>query len=200
MAKGFPSSIIGPTRFWGRKHYAFALWGKWSQLCLVVVSAEFPGAPQLIGTRGHFRLWTRRIIITREPHEMRWRILAQRVLHPRYAHTTALKLRPYQETCLKSCLDALKEGSTKIGVSLPTGAGKTVVFVSLLERLQGLSRSPEATRSLVIVNSVELARQAAGQARKLVPHWTVEIEQGSRYTASGLADMYVMFAFLQPWH
>ena len=126
---------------------------------------------------------------------MRWRLLIPRALHIRRVHTSALKLRPYQETCLGSCLDALKEGSTKIGVSLPTGAGKTVVFVSLLERLQALSRNPQETRSLVIVNSVELARQAADQARKLFPHWTVEIEQGARYTASGLADVCVVFAF-----
>ncbi|KAF9650534.1 P-loop containing nucleoside triphosphate hydrolase protein [Thelephora ganbajun] len=123
---------------------------------------------------------------------MRWRLLTLRVLRLRHAHTSAPKrLRPYQETCLESCLDALKGGSTKIGVSLPTGAGKTVVFVSLLERLHALSTNPEATRSLVIVNSIELARQAADQARKHSPHWTVEIEQGARYTASGLADVTV---------
>jgi ATP-dependent helicase IRC3 len=128
---------------------------------------------------------------------MRWRLFIPKVPHLRYAHTTALKLRPYQETCLESCLDALKEGSTKIGVSLPTGAGKTVVFVSLLERLQGLSRSSGATRSLVIVNSVELARQAADQARKLFPQWTVEIEQGARYHATGLADLCVTLVYLE---
>ena len=126
---------------------------------------------------------------------MRWRLFISRVLHLRRTHTSALKLRPYQETCLESCLGALKEGSTKIGVSLPTGAGKTVVFVSLLERLQVLPGNSKATRSLVIVNSIELARQAADQARKLFPHWTVEIEQGARYTASGLADMCVASAF-----
>ena len=127
---------------------------------------------------------------------MRWRLPIPRVLRVRCAHASALKLRPYQETCLESCLDALKDGSTKIGVSLPTGAGKTVVFVSLLERLRALSGSPEATRSLVIVNSVELARQAADHARKLFPHWTIEIEQGARYTASGLADVCVEFFFV----
>lgn len=127
---------------------------------------------------------------------MRWRLLIPRALHLRRVHTSTLKLRPYQETCLESCIDALKEGSTKIGVSLPTGAGKTVVFVSLLERLQALYGDPHATRSLVIVNSVELARQAADQARKLFPRWTVEIEQGARYSASGLADVCVVFTFV----
>jgi len=131
---------------------------------------------------------------------MRWRLPIPRVLHLRRAHSSALKLRPYQESCLESCLDALRDGSTKIGVSLPTGAGKTVVFVSLLEQLQASPRNPETTRSLVIVNSVELARQTADQARKLFPHWTVEIEQGARYTASGLADLCVTFVSASPLH
>ena len=131
--------------------------------------------------------------------QMRWWLFIPGAPHFRYAHTTAFKLRPYQETCLESCLDALKSGLTKIGVSLPTGAGKTVVFVSLLDRLQALFGSPGATRSLVIVNSVELARQAADQARKLFPQWTVEIEQGARYNASGLADLYVMVISVYSW-
>lgn len=126
---------------------------------------------------------------------MRRRPLIPRILHLRRTHTSTLKLRPYQEECLESCLDALKENSTKIGVSLPTGAGKTVVFVSLLERLQGLPGNSQATRSLVIVNGIELARQVANQARKLFPHWTVEIEQGS-HIASGLADVCVVFVFI----
>ena len=127
---------------------------------------------------------------------MRWRFLIPRASHIRHVHTNALKLRPYQETCLESCLDALQQGSTKIGVSLPTGAGKTVVFVSLLERLQGFPGNSQATRSLVIVNSIELARQAADQAQKFFPHWTVEIKQGARHTASGLADVCVVFVLV----
>ncbi|TBU45109.1 P-loop containing nucleoside triphosphate hydrolase protein [Dichomitus squalens] len=99
-------------------------------------------------------------------------------------------LRPYQETCLQACVDALERGSTRIGVSLPTGAGKTTVFISLLSRLPAPKQAPDATRSLVIVNSVELARQTAEQARRLFPEWTVEIEQGKQQ-ASGLADLTV---------
>lgn len=76
----------------------------------------------------------------------------------------------------------------KTEVFLPTGAGKTVVFVSLLERLQAFSGNSQATPSLVIVDSVGLAQQAADQAWKLLPHWTVGIELGARYAASGLVD------------
>jgi ATP-dependent helicase IRC3 len=98
-------------------------------------------------------------------------------------------LRPYQEICLKACLDAHAAGASRIGVSLPTGAGKTAVFISLLSSLGPRNDRPDAKRSLVIVNSIELAKQAAAQARHLRPDWVVEIEQGSKHRASGDADL-----------
>ncbi|TFK93509.1 P-loop containing nucleoside triphosphate hydrolase protein [Polyporus arcularius HHB13444] len=104
--------------------------------------------------------------------------------------THPVVLRPYQESCLDACLDALKKGATRIGVSLPTGAGKTTVFISLLSRLAAPVQAPKATRALVIVNSVELAQQTADQAKRLFPDWSVEIEQGKHH-ASGLADLTV---------
>jgi ATP-dependent helicase IRC3 len=44
---------------------------------------------------------------------------------------------------------------------------------------------------LIIVNSIELARQAANQVQNLFPNWSVEIEQGVKHKASGFADVYV---------
>jgi ATP-dependent helicase IRC3 len=101
-----------------------------------------------------------------------------------------LILRPYQESCIHACTDALAQGVSRIGISLPTGSGKTAVFVSLLSRIPAPAITPKATRSLVIVNSIELARQAAAQAQTLFPDWIVEIEQGVKHKASGSADMY----------
>jgi ATP-dependent helicase IRC3 len=113
--------------------------------------------------------------------------------------TTAKKelvtLRPYQEEALKACTDALARGVSRIGVSLPTGSGKTTVFLSLLSRISPPPTKPEATRALVIVNAVELARQAAAQARRLFPEWTVEIEQGTKYKATGEADLLVCSSY-----
>lgn len=103
----------------------------------------------------------------------------------------AVVLRPYQQQCLDACLDALEAGYTRLGVSLPTGSGKTTVFVSLLSRLAPPPTNENATRSLIVVNSVELARQSAAQVARMFPDWTVEIEQGSRHVASGFADVYV---------
>lgn len=100
-------------------------------------------------------------------------------------------LRPYQLKCLDACANALSSGVSRIGVSLPTGSGKTTVFISLLSRIASPESNPAATRSLIIVNSIELARQSAQQAQKLFPHWKVEIEQGAIYKASGEADVYV---------
>ena len=106
-----------------------------------------------------------------------------------FYQASPLTLRPYQEICLKACLDAHSSGASRIGVSLPTGAGKTAVFISLLSSLEPRKGRPDAKRSLVIVNSIELAKQAAAQAKHQRPDWTVEIEQGSKHRASGDADL-----------
>lgn len=102
---------------------------------------------------------------------------------------SGIVLRPYQHECIHSCLDALSSGCTRIGVSLPTGSGKTTVFLSLLSQIPAPLTDTNATRSLVVVNSIELARQSAEQAAKLFPHWSVEIEQGTKHNASGMADL-----------
>ncbi|EKM61106.1 uncharacterized protein PHACADRAFT_156288 [Phanerochaete carnosa HHB-10118-sp] len=103
----------------------------------------------------------------------------------------ALRLRPYQENALQACAEALESGSTRIGVSLPTGSGKTTVFITLLSRIKPPVEYPDATRSLVIVNNIELARQSAKQAQQLFAGWSVEIEQGQKHKASGKADLTV---------
>jgi ATP-dependent helicase IRC3 len=109
--------------------------------------------------------------------------------HPQLYNVSPFVLRPYQDICLKACLDARTAGASRIGVSLPTGAGKTAIFISLLSSLEPRNGRPGATKSLVIVNSIELAKQAAAQAKHLRPDWVVEIEQGSKHRASGDADL-----------
>ena len=101
----------------------------------------------------------------------------------------SITLRPYQETALQACTDALASGSTRIGVSLPTGSGKTTVFITALSRIKPPREHPNATRSLVVVNNIELARQTASQTARLFPGWSVEIEQGHKHKASGEADL-----------
>lgn len=105
------------------------------------------------------------------------------------ARLEPIVLRPYQDSCLQACLDALGRGVRRIGVSLPTGAGKTTVFVSLISRIPSRGEDKRATRALIIVNSIELARQSAAQVERLFPELSVEIEQGTKHNASGIADM-----------
>ena len=80
-----------------------------------------------------------------------------------------------------------------MGVSMPTGAGKTTVFVALLDRIQSTATRPEAKKSLIIVNTIELARQAAERVHQILGSKgvTVEIEQGQKYKATGWADVCV---------
>lgn len=110
---------------------------------------------------------------------------------PAEVNANPVVLRSYQNECIQSCLEALASGITRIGVSLPTGSGKTTVFLSLLSQIPSPPSNPNATRSLVIVNSIELARQSAEQAARLFPKWSVEIEQGTKHCATGLADVTV---------
>lgn len=110
----------------------------------------------------------------------------------RFAGVTQLEpivLRPYQDTCLQACLDALGKGIRRIGVSMPTGAGKTTVFVSLISQIPPRGADQRAKRALIIVNSIELARQSAAQVERLFPELSVEIEQGTKHNASGVADV-----------
>ncbi|KAF8140306.1 P-loop containing nucleoside triphosphate hydrolase protein [Boletus edulis] len=97
---------------------------------------------------------------------------------------------PGGAACLDACHAALRAGITRIGVSLPTGAGKTTIFTTLLSQIFS-PRPSQPFGSLIIVNSVELARQAAAQAEMTHPHWKVELEQGISHQASGRADVTV---------
>lgn len=105
-------------------------------------------------------------------------------------------LRPYQESAIDACLSAIAAGKTRIGVSSPTGSGKTTMFMNLIPRFPTLkhrsrrkAKEHQGGSVLIVVSSVELAAQAEGAARKLLgPAWSVEVEQSSR-SASGIADM-----------
>jgi ATP-dependent helicase IRC3 len=74
-----------------------------------------------------------------------------------------------------------------MGVSLPTGSGKTTIFMSLIPRI--VEREGRRKQTLILVNAIELATQAEAAARRLLSgDWSVEMEQGNN-KASGLADV-----------
>ncbi|KAK3503032.1 P-loop containing nucleoside triphosphate hydrolase protein [Neurospora crassa] len=99
-----------------------------------------------------------------------------------------IQLRDYQEECIQSVLAAINQGHKRLGVSLATGAGKTVIFTHLIDRIE--PRSDNATQTLIIAHRRELVEQAARHCANTYPHKTVEVEMGN-VKASGIADITV---------
>ncbi|CAK7263641.1 Putative ATP-dependent helicase IRC3 [Sporothrix epigloea] len=97
-----------------------------------------------------------------------------------------IQLRDYQEECIQSVLTSLKAGKKRLGISLATGAGKTVIFTQLLDRFE--PASPDANQTLILAHRRELVEQAARHCTRAYPDKTVEIEMGSLH-ASGVADI-----------
>ena len=70
-----------------------------------------------------------------------------------------LRLRAYQTEVIESLLDALRRGVKSTLVGLFTGAGKTVIFTALADRIEG--------RTLIIAPMRELVWQAAEKVRQV---------------------------------
>ncbi|KAF3904955.1 hypothetical protein ABW20_dc0110390 [Dactylellina cionopaga] len=100
----------------------------------------------------------------------------------------AFALRDYQEECIQAVLDHHEQGHRRLGISLATGSGKTVIFTQLIDRIKPLR--PNATKTLILVHRRELVEQAATHCRNNYPEKIVEIEMGSQH-ASGDADITV---------
>ncbi|KAI1142217.1 P-loop containing nucleoside triphosphate hydrolase protein [Hypoxylon sp. FL0543] len=97
-----------------------------------------------------------------------------------------IRLRDYQEECIQSVLSSVKHGHKRLGISLATGAGKTVIFTQLIGRIQ--PSSDEASQTLILAHRRELVEQAARHCTAAYPTKTVEIEMGNMH-ASGTADI-----------
>ncbi len=84
------------------------------------------------------------------------------------------QLRPYQQACIDAVLSELEQGEfTRLGVSAPTGSGKTAIFTSLIgqipPRRHPLQSGQEARQVLVVVNSIQLASQTAEAIQRAYP-------------------------------
>lgn len=56
----------------------------------------------------------------------RWRDVRRNSTVPPLPGASSIVLRDYQEECIQSVLSYLDEGHRRLGISLATGAGKTV--------------------------------------------------------------------------
>lgn len=104
------------------------------------------------------------------------------------AETPKVQLRDYQEASIQAVLQHLRLGHRRLGISLATGSGKTVIFSHLIDRVP--APTPEATQTLILVHRRELVEQAARHSRNTYPEKSIEIEMGSMH-ASGYADITV---------
>jgi ATP-dependent helicase IRC3 len=68
-----------------------------------------------------------------------------------------IKLRPYQEECIKKSLEALQK-LKRVAVSLPVGSGKTFIFSNLIQQIPAPNHI--ATKTLVLAHRQELLFQA----------------------------------------
>ncbi|OTB03304.1 hypothetical protein M426DRAFT_74070 [Hypoxylon sp. CI-4A] len=103
-----------------------------------------------------------------------------------FSKKTCIRLRDYQEECIQSVLNSLKNGHKRLGISLATGAGKTVIFTQLIERIK--PNPGEADQTLILAHRRELVEQAARHCTAAYPSKKVEIEMGNMH-ASGTADI-----------
>ncbi|KAL2061063.1 hypothetical protein VTL71DRAFT_9115 [Oculimacula yallundae] len=98
-----------------------------------------------------------------------------------------IRLREYQEECIQAVLSYLNTGHKRLGISLATGSGKTVIFTQLIDRVPPRNK---ANQTLILAHRQELVEQAARHCTNAYPTKRVEIEMGSMH-ASGTADITV---------
>ncbi|KAK2732379.1 GPI inositol deacylase [Myotisia sp. PD_48] len=97
-----------------------------------------------------------------------------------------IQLRDYQEECIQSVLTYLREGHKRLGISLATGSGKTVIFTQLINRIPPPEK--DSTQTLILVHRKELVEQAAKHCMLAYPSKTIDIEMANSH-ASGTADI-----------
>ncbi|KAI9902653.1 hypothetical protein N3K66_002005 [Trichothecium roseum] len=100
--------------------------------------------------------------------------------------SSKLKLRVYQEHAIQSVLQALKRGQRRVGISLATGSGKTVIFTQLIQKVEAPLKDGQQT--LILAHRRELVEQAAKHCERTYPDQRIEIEMGNIH-ASGTADI-----------
>ncbi|KAL4865355.1 hypothetical protein BDV12DRAFT_150037 [Aspergillus spectabilis] len=119
------------------------------------------------------------------PRSQRWNSTAA-AASPLQSPT--IKLRDYQEECIQSVLDHVGQDHKRLGISLATGSGKTVIFTQLIGRIP--PRNKLGDKTLIVVHRRELVEQAYRHCRLAYPDRTVEVEMGNR-TASGHGDIII---------
>jgi superfamily II DNA or RNA helicase len=105
-----------------------------------------------------------------------------------------ITLRPYQTECISAVWGAWPSGMQRPAVVLPTGAGKTVIFASLIRDFVQVHRMMgDPHRVVVLVHRDELADQAIAKLRTIAP----DLEIGKVKAADNEVDADVIVASVQ---
>lgn len=110
---------------------------------------------------------------------------------------TKFQLRDYQQEAVNTCIEHVTKDKVKrIGVSLATGGGKTVVFANLIYELNELhvmkvqkdNNVKRKFRTLILVHRRELAFQALEKIKNFNPTSNVELEMGKNHADVEFSD------------
>lgn len=105
-------------------------------------------------------------------------------------NTSKAILRDYQQDAIDCCVDAIKKGTRRIGVSMATGGGKTVIFSNLIEKLK--QESGKSTfKTLVLVHRRELAQQAGRTIKRSFPNKRIQMEMGKQNSDIDQSDVII---------
>ncbi|CDF88806.1 ZYBA0S03-02344g1_1 [Zygosaccharomyces bailii CLIB 213] len=107
-------------------------------------------------------------------------------------YSKSIELRDYQQHVIDRCMESVTNGKKRIGVSLATGGGKTVIFANLIKQMAGTGLH----RALVLVHRRELVMQAAETIKKFIPQARLEIEMG-KYVCEDVRDCDIIVASVQ---
>lgn len=106
------------------------------------------------------------------------------------------QLRDYQREAVDTCVRYVtSENIKRIGVSLATGGGKTVIFSHLIDRLNQIKLKQEPNdqnfrrfKTLILVHRRELAFQALKTIRRFNPTSNVQLEMSQYHAVVEEAD------------
>lgn len=113
-------------------------------------------------------------------------------LRARRRYSQDLQLRDYQQNVIDRCLESLTSGKKRVGVSLATGGGKTVIFANLIKQMA----QSRPLRTLVLVHRRELVLQAAETIKRFIPNTRLRIEMG-KYVCQDVKGSDVIVASVQ---
>ncbi|KAJ7282827.1 hypothetical protein C8J57DRAFT_1296632 [Mycena rebaudengoi] len=97
-------------------------------------------------------------------------------------------LKGWQEDAVHACMDAIRDGHTKIGIHMTTGNGKIAALGVMLDLIPPPQQNPQATKILVLAISTQRAEKIVLELRKRYPRWKVDIYSKAKKYTSGIAD------------